>query len=665
MRLPGRQVHLDFHTSPDIRGVGAAFDPDEFADTLRRARVNGVTCFARCHHGMLYYPSRAHPERIHPHLERPNLLGEQIVACRARGIRAAVYTTVQWDDFTAAAHRDWLCVGRDGKVSGTPPLEAGFYRNLDVFHPGYREFLRDHLADLFDVLGEVDGVFLDIVKPTPSYAPHWLAAMDAAGVDPENAAAVARFAAIRVDDWKRETTAHIRRFSADCTIFYNAGHVGPRARAALGAYTHLELESLPSGGWGYLHFPQTARYARTLGVPVVGQTGKFHTSWGDFHSYKNPAALQFECFDMLALGAGCSIGDQLHPSGKIDAATYDLIGGVYESVEAKEPWCEGAEAVVEIGVLTPEAFADAGEGERRVPAVLGAVRMLQELRLQFDVIDPASDISAYALIVLPDAVPVDEALAAKLEAYVGGGGKLLASGRSGLTPDGSRFALPSLGVKYVGDAPFSPDFLVPTDHVGRDLPRVGHVMYERGVEVEPAGGAEVLAWVEVPYFNRTWRHFCSHAHAPSSGEVGYPGVVATGAAVYFAHPVFGQYHANAPRWVKRLVADAVDRLLPAGRLVGADGPSSLIATLQRQPAEGRHVLHLLHYVPERRGAFDIIEDVIPLHDVRVSVRLPGRPASVRQVPEGRALEFDYEGGRLHVAVPVVEGHAMVEVVQTS
>jgi hypothetical protein len=31
-----RQIHLDFHTSPDIEGVGADFDPDEFADTLAR-----------------------------------------------------------------------------------------------------------------------------------------------------------------------------------------------------------------------------------------------------------------------------------------------------------------------------------------------------------------------------------------------------------------------------------------------------------------------------------------------------------------------------------------------------------------------------------------------------------------------------------------------------
>ena len=47
MELCGRQVHLDFHTSPDIEEIGRDFSPDEFADTLSKAHVNSVTCFAR------------------------------------------------------------------------------------------------------------------------------------------------------------------------------------------------------------------------------------------------------------------------------------------------------------------------------------------------------------------------------------------------------------------------------------------------------------------------------------------------------------------------------------------------------------------------------------------------------------------------------------------
>lgn len=125
VKLNQRQVHLDFHTSPHIPDVGAAFDPEEFADTLARAHVNSVTCFARCHHGHLYYPSRVHPERIHPTLRRKNLLGEQIRACHRRGIRVPIYTTVQWDFYSAQRHRDWLCVDEQGVAFWTKPLEPG------------------------------------------------------------------------------------------------------------------------------------------------------------------------------------------------------------------------------------------------------------------------------------------------------------------------------------------------------------------------------------------------------------------------------------------------------------------------------------------------------------------------------------------------------------
>ena len=83
-QLRFRQVHLDFHTSPLIPGVGADFDPDAFARTLSEAHIDSITCFAVCHHGMCYYPTKV--GQMHPHLQR-DLLGEQIAACHQHGIR--------------------------------------------------------------------------------------------------------------------------------------------------------------------------------------------------------------------------------------------------------------------------------------------------------------------------------------------------------------------------------------------------------------------------------------------------------------------------------------------------------------------------------------------------------------------------------------------------
>jgi hypothetical protein len=128
----------------------------------------------------------------------------------------------------------------------------------------------------------------------------------------------------RLMNFKQEMTQYVRERNTDCTIFYNAGHIGPRHRQVKHAYSHFELESLPGGEWGYLHFPATIRYARTLGLECVGMTGKFHTSWGDFHSFKNLQALRYECLRMLTHGAKCMIGDQLHPDGRIDSFVTNL-----------------------------------------------------------------------------------------------------------------------------------------------------------------------------------------------------------------------------------------------------------------------------------------------------------------------------------------------------
>ena len=157
------------------------------------------------------------------------------------------------------------------------------------------------------------------------------------GLEPSNENARKRFGLQTINDFKQDMTRFIRKWNSECTIFYNAGHIGPRHRPVTEVYSHFELETLPSGEWGYLHFPVTMRYARNLGLDCVGHSGKFHTSWGDFHSFKNLPAPRFECLRMLAHGAKCLIGDQLPPSGRIDLEVYELVGEVYGEVGRTQP----------------------------------------------------------------------------------------------------------------------------------------------------------------------------------------------------------------------------------------------------------------------------------------------------------------------------------------
>jgi hypothetical protein len=659
-KLRYRHIHLDFHTSELIDDVGSKFDPQEFAQTLKKAHVNSVNVFGRCHHGMLYYDSKKFPERVHPSLKR-NLLKEQIESCHALDIRTPIYTTVGWDHFSANQHPEWLLIDETGKVIGTEPQKPGFYRELDLSNPQYIQFLKDHIAELFESV-PVDGLWLDIIRPIYGYNRKHIEAMRKKGLDINNHLHRHKYFTEIIENFKHEMSAHIRGFDKNVNIFYNGGHIGPDIQNTIADNTHLELESLPSGGWGYMHFPLTGRYARTQGYDLLGMTGKFHASWGDFHSLKNQAAMEYEVFTMLALNAKCCVGDQLHPRGVLDRATYELIGKVYESVERKEPWCLDAKAIVDIGVMSPEAFnpPHPKPGYGRVPEpAQGVVRMLQEGNHMFDVLDSNAKLDNYKLLIMPDTISIDAAMAQKLEAYVAQGGAVLASFESGLSKDKSKFASPIFGIDLVGSAPYSPDFIVTKGSIAKDLPNSELAMYLKGKEVK-LNDAVVLADVNVPYFNRNGEHFSSHAHTPSAERKGYPGIVQKGKVIYFAHPIFEQYANNAPNWCKKLVLNAIDLLLP-NKALAHDGPSTVLSALNQQAAQRRLVVHALHYIAERRGAaFDVIEDIIPLHNLNMTVNTNQKIKSAKLVPSNTTIKFKQTGTAVSFTIPKLTGHQMVE-----
>jgi Hypothetical glycosyl hydrolase 6/Beta-galactosidase trimerisation domain len=665
-----RQIHLDFHTSEFIETVGWDFDPDDFAETLLKAHVNSITCFARCHHGWLYFNSKAFPERKHPHLQK-ELLAHQIAACHRRDIRAPIYITVQWDHYTATRHPEWVALDGEGRVIGTPPFEPGFYQSLCLNTP-YREFLKKLTAEVLDTL-PTDGLFFDIVQPVACACRYCREKMLTASLEPSSETARKRFGLQTINEFKEDMTRFVRTRNPDCTIFYNAGHIGPRHRPVRTAYSHFELESLPSGEWGYIHFPVTIRYARNLGLDCLGHTGKFHTSWGDFHSFKNLVALRFECLRMLAHGAKCLIGDQLAPNGRIDQNVYKLVGEVYAEVARKEPWCAGARPVTEIGVFTPEEFTAA---ELVLPPALkGATHILEQGGHQFDVLDSANDFSKYRLLILPDHIPVAGELRQKLERYAADGGGVLASFASGMDPTERRFNTELFGVTIVHEGPRDLhgqlvrgraferhdycEYIVPEGAIGAGLPQTEHAMYRRGMAIRAGRDAEVLAPIVGSFFDRTYRHFCSHRQTPSSGLEVQPGIVRKGRCLYFSSPIFSQYNDNAPFWCKRLVLNAVQLLLP-DPLVKHDGPSTLQVTLTEQAIPDRWILHLLHFIPERRSdLLDVIEDVIPLFNIKVGVRAPRPVGAVTLVPESAPLAFRAEELYTVFELERIDGHAMV------
>ena len=661
MLLPFRQIHMDFHTSPDIPDVAVDFDATEFARVLREAHVNSVTCFAKCHHGMSYYPTEVGV--VHPHLHR-DLLGEQIAACHAAGIKVPVYISVVWDEHAAALHADWLQVTPEGRLAGRPPFGDGGWRWLCMNSP-YLDYV---VAQSEEVCRRypADGIFFDIVMETEPgcVCNHCLRSMAEWGLDPADPADLKRKARRVARQAMERLSDLVRSLRPEATIFYNsrlrlAADPEAGSRPELPLMTHVEIESLPSGGWGYNHFPLYARYFGAQGLPMLGMTARFHKTWADFGGLKSRAAMEYECFRMLASGAACSIGDQLHPRGRLETPVYERIGRVYGEVAAKESFVANAAAEVDIGVLLTTGLE--GAAGRSGESDEGVLRMLLEEHQQFEFCDPDSDWSRYRLVIAPDIIPFDEQLAQRVRQFLAGGGGLILSHRSGLAPDGSRFALPEIGVTYDGPCAFDPAYLrleVGLLGVGPEpIPEIDHVLYDAGTAVTAAAGTEVLGRLVRPFFNRTWRHFSSHNQTPPDAVTELAGMTRRGNVIYFSHPLFRSYHVHGPMIYRQLVAAAIRLLLP-NPLMQVALPTTAEVVLTRQ--DGRRVVHLLHYAPQRRARdLDLVEDALPLPAATLRIRMDGAPTRAYLHPENTELAVAHDGGYARVELPPLAGHGMV------
>ena len=642
-----RQVHLDFHTS-EFLPVGKNFSKEQFQQALKLGHVDSITVFSKCHHGWSYHPTEVN--EMHPQLNF-DLLGAQLEACKEIGVNAPVYISAGYDEKDFIRHPEWRYKYSPDKADNDEYENEVHFHTL-CFNTAYLDAL---CAQIEEVMVKYNpcGIFLDIIALRVCYCEKCQADMKNLGLNIKSEADRLKFAYMTLNKYFKATNAAVRKHSDTATIFHNSGHIPKGDYDSIDANTHLELESLPTGGWGYDHFPLSAAYVRTLGnKEYLGMTGKFHHSWGEFGGFKHPNALIYETSLSIANGAGCSIGDQMHPLGEMNPATYGLIGKAYSLVEQKEPWINGAENVADIAVLSAEAIT----GDRDVTADVGANRMLLEENLLYNFIDETMDFSAYKLLILPDVEITSDKTIEKIKDYLAAGGKVIASAKS-LVKD-NKFSI-DIGAEYKDENEYSPTYLIPYYNTVNGVTE--YVMRCNFNKFE-AHDCETIALMQNPYFNRTAEHFCSHAHTPNNPEESFTGAFINGNLAYIGWDIFSAYAEHGHICFKELFSEIVSKMLGNDLTVNVDIPDRAVVTYTRQETESRNILHLLFAHTTVRGeSTEVIEDTVPLYNVKCAVKCKNKPAKISIVPEGIELDFTYNNGCAEFTVPKVDIHSMIEI----
>lgn len=692
--VPTRQIHLDFHTSEHVPGVGSRFSRENFQEALRLGHVNSVTLFARCHHGWCYYPTKV--GNMHPTLSF-DLTGAMMAACHEIGVRAPLYLTNGWFAQEALAHPDWVARNRDG----TPlSMNLDIHAGPEAVRPGcswleacpgtgYADYQHALIEELCTRYDRVDGFFLDINTFSTCFCNSCVSNMRKQGVNPEDDAQADAFAHKTWMTFLEKAYTRIKRHHPDATVFFNHC-ANPYTPERYPWQTHFELEDMPTVWEGYDRIPFRTKFFSKQGKDFVGQTGKFHKVWGEFGTYKNPNALLYECATISSFGAKVNVGDQLHPSGEMNLDSYRLIGKVFSYVEAIEPWCYGGRSTSKLGMVL------GGDKE----ADLGLSKMLLESQLDFDIVTEEEDLNRYDVVLLPDVVTLDDVRAEKFRHYVANGGGLLMTGISGLDPTGSRFMLDVGGV-YEGPSPFDDDFLQISPScleacnasirqrgvVKEELPGQPFLFYHASGLASVTDGS-VLATVLQPYFNRRYGHYCGHLNtpyrpedvavqrekadtAPDTAPDGEPeqvppqygqalnaGVLQKGRVIWMGHPICRLYNNHGTQLHRDWFIAVLKRLYRAP-VLEIDTPSAARVNLMYQEANSRYVLHVTYASPIQRGEVRVIEDMVPLFNVPVRLRLDKPVKRVYLAPQGTEVSFSQENGKVSLQILKVLCHQIL------
>lgn len=657
--LPTRQVHLDFHTSEFIPGIGKKFSAAQWQSALRLGHVNSINIFAKCHQGWSYYPTNI--GNMHPNLNF-DLLGAQIEASHQIGVKCPIYFTVGWSANDAETHPSWCARNKDGAyMTASFDLKAqpddvkpntSWKMLCPAFGGPYHELIKNQVKEICSKY-PVDGFWFDIYFYTRfgCYCNNCKMRMAAERVDMNDEKAVIESTTLAYKKHMEALRQTISIYYPMATVFFNnTVRVGNNPNFINKTYemnTHQELEDLPTTWGGYDKLPLEAKFYLSKKYPVVAMSGKFHTSWGEFGGFKHPDAIKYEAAAMIANGVSCNFGDQLHPSGEMDMATYTNIGEAYKYVEKIEAYGPGGIPVSKTGLwLTLDNDCD-----------LGVVNMLLEAHHDFVIADQ-DNLAQLDLIILPGKQCLDDLQAASINNWVKKGGKLIIIGDGALDKSKNKFIL-DIGANYIGKSNFQFDYTVVNSAIDSSIVKSPMLNYLPALLIAPTS-ATTLATIREPYFNRTYKTYSGHRETPYQLEDSkYPAIIRNNNVIYFANPIDKMYNKYALRLHRSLFINAIGLLHTNPYLKVNNLPSSGRVSFLKQENKNRYVAHLLYSPALQRGEVKVIEDFLPVPGVELEIDVPERIKKVYQVPDGKKLKIHRNGDKIFVKVPTFTMHTAI------
>ncbi|MDB5349349.1 MAG: Beta-galactosidase trimerization domain protein [Planctomycetota bacterium] len=403
---------------------------------------------------------------------------------------------------------------------------------------------------------------------------------------------------------------------------------------------------------------------------------------------------------MLALTYGATPSIAVAQPTYLQQELYDCM----DQVQARKPWLTHKSpepwAALVMSDNTRNFYGrSAGLVEERYMAnVLGTFRATVEEHLPVAVINDwnlnSADLSKYKVLILPNTACLDDAQTAAIDAFVRNGGGLVASLDTSLfdeygTPR-NNFALADVfGADYRGlidasggakedlDINFAksigPDYWEKRKNVF-DFQQDTASFLNRG-KMKTYVGPDLVTFkgpaVKVAVKDANAKISGTIRAKSIAGAPALPGVISRshgkGRVVYLAAGFDAAYYLYAYPYERLILRHAIEWASPTPSPVQVEAPMCVHSPVMRQTKDGadRLIVHLFndlnttahHALPNED--VPLREEVVPIHDIRVTFGPQYKLRRVHLEPGGKDLEMKATLAGTTVVVPKLDVHAMV------
>ena len=272
----------------------------------------------------------------------------------------------------------------------------------------------------------------------------------------------------------------------------------------------------------------------------------------------------------------------------------------------------------------------------------GFFRLLTEEHIPFVVSENLrwmEDRARFDLVIAPEAPP------AELERYVREGGRLLVAGA----------AAPPVPIGAVAGKRTTQGYWRIHDRSALPSLKNTDLLFVDGEYLEMAPlERPILTLIPTAMFGPPEKVWSDKV------ETTVPGLVFTehgkGRAAYIPWDVGGLYYRHSSEAHRGLVADVINRLLPAGRQLTTNAHPLVEMTLREQPSAGRSLIHLVNGTGHHDTAYF---PPLEIRDIRID--LPREVRRVRAVALDRVLPIEVNGRMRSFTLPRLQAYEVIVV----